>query len=773
MFVDAAGILWLGTRRGLVEFNPKEGTSFTYLFLPMDPINHITSISQDVVSGRLWLATTDGLFSFDKRSKTFTRYNDEAHCVLSERSGTLWIGTSTGIKKLNRTKQPFTKYSTKEIICAIVNGTEGTLWMYYYPFGWKKFDIHQEQFIPYSVAGEYLYYVWNSGSDMSIRTKGGGVYIQDTLGNVTFSLDSSWRDYLNYPSIGWKTSKGYWAGLLSGDLDLWELNTNRVLNVKNFKQNVYLIYEDRYRLLWIATYMDRLFCFDPGQDSVIEFVSETTNPEAITGRQINQIHEDRKGRLWFATIAGLNRLDRSTHRFVHFTERDGLPTNNIRGILEDDHGFLWLNTTKGISKFDPETGHFNNYDISYGVEPVSDIFFGSGCRTRNGEMYFAGAKGFTRFHPDSIRDNPFIPPIVITSFKKFDRPHPFSHEMQLPYDENFISFEFAALSYISPERNQYAYKMEGLDRDWVYSGTRRFASYPGLEPGEYIFRVKGSNNDGVWNEAGTSISIVIAPPWWKSTAAYALYSIVLLSMVYLTWKMQVKRIRMVHEFEMSKFEAAKLHEVDEMKSRFFANISHEFRTPLTLILGPVKQIMERTTEEETRDDLTVVHKNARRLLALVNQLLDISTLESGSMRLQTAAQNIIPLLKALVLSFASYAERKRITLTFHSRDDEMVAYVDRDKVEKIMTNILSNAFKFTPEGGSVTVAVAKEDRFVNVSISDSGIGIPVDEIPKIFDRFYQVDGSHTREQEGTGIGLSLTKELVYRNAEAIAAPCRR
>ena len=640
--------------------------------------------------------------------------------------------------------------------------------------------VDKEQFIPHPFGkGNKPYFIY-SENEMLVETEKGGFFVTDTLGNTKQMLPDSLKDFGNSLTWSCKTKKGYWIGDANGGFYFIDPIILTITEIRNLKQNINFMFGDRLGSIWISTLMGKVFCYDPKKDSLSAFMSDSKNTSSISGRYVTQIYEDKKGRIWFTTTNGLNRYDRSTNQFTRFTEKDGLAGNNARGILEDDSGNLWINTNKGISKLDPITNRFKNYDISYGLEPTTDLYIGCGYKAKNGEIYFPGAHGFTRFHPDSIKDNPFIPPIVITSFKKFDKPYPFSEEIDLPYDENFISFEFAALSYISPERNQYAYKMEGLDKDWVYSGTRRYASYPNLDPGEYVFRVKGSNNDGVWNEAGTSISIIITPPWWKTTWAYILYLILIISIIYFTWKMQVKRIRMSHEYEMSKFEAEKLHEVDEIKSRFFTNISHEFRTPLTLILGPVKQIIDSLRDEKThldsrkvKDELKIVHRNANRLLGLVNQLLDISKLESGNMKLQAAPQNIIPLLKALVLSFTSYAERKRITLKFNSIEDEIIAYIDNDKIEKIIINLLSNAFKFTPEGGRIEVTVhSKLSSFhplvkgelkgdsVEISICDTGVGIPKEKISKIFDRFYQVDGNLTGEQEGTGIGLSLTKELV-------------
>ena len=766
------GIIWFGTNKGLVEFNTKTGVFFNYLFNLEDQANRITSLSRDVISGDIWLTSWSGLYSFDTKLKKYTRYNSDGNCVLSERSGTLWVGTDTEIKKLNRTKQPFKNYPMNDISSVVRPGKEGLVWVWSVN-GFKKFDVRREQFIKFYLSKGYVPYFIFSANELLVRTTKGGQYILDSLDRIKPLLANSLKDFNRSLSWACRTKKGYWFGTETGGFYKFDTGDNSLKEIRNLELKVNFIYEDRLDLVWISTFMGKVYCYNPVMDTLVEFSSDPGNPSSISGKHITEIYEDTKGKLWFTTTSGLNSYDRSTKKFTRFTEKSGLAGNNIWGILEDSHGYLWISTNRGISKFDPQTNHFKNYDVSYGLEPTTDVFYGLGGKTRNGEMYFPGARGFTRFHPDSIKDNPFIPPIVITSFKKFDIPFPVSNEISLPYNENFISFEFAALSYISSERNQYAYMMEGLDKDWVYSGTRRYASYSNLDPGEYIFRVKGSNNDGVWNEAGTSILIIISPPWWKTTLAYILYSILILSIIYFTWEMQVKRIRISHEYEMSKFEAEKLHEVDKIKSRFFTNISHEFRTPLTLILGPVKKIIGKITDEKIKDELKVVHKNANRLLSLVNQLLDISKLESGNMKLQTIPQNIIPLLKALVLSFTSYAERKRITLKFNSFEDKIIVFIDKDKIEKIITNLLSNAFKFTPEGGRIEVTVqSKPSSFpplvkgelkggsIEISISDSGIGISKEKIPKIFDRFYQVDGSYTRDQEGTGIGLSLTKELV-------------
>ncbi len=436
---------------------------------------------------------------------------------------------------------------------------------------------------------------------------------------------------------------------------------------------------------------------------------------------------------------------------------------------------------------------------------------GAYFKNKKGEMFFGGDNGFNSFYPDSIKNNNRIPPVVITDFRLFNRSVPVgldtitnriilsksiteTNEIELTYKDYIISFEFAALDFHTPDKNKYAYIMEGFDKGWTYTdANRRFATYTNLDPGEYTFKVKGSNNDGIWNEAGTSIKLIITPPWWATWWAYGFYLIVFGSVLYGIRKYEINRLNWKNQFKLDEVKLEERAEIDLMKSRFFANISHEFRTPLTLILSPTENVLSKSVDDETQKQLSIVKRSANRLLGLINQLLDLSKLEAGKLELRTSKSNIVPFIKGITMSFESIAERIDITLKVKAEKDEIELYFDKEKMTKILTNLLSNAFKFTPEGGEITVSIAKchselvsessamnflknqmlnqvqHDNSVEIKVRDTGIGIPADEIPKLFDRFYQVDSSQTREYEGTGIGLALTKELVELHQGTISA----
>lgn len=743
------------SNRGLICFNPKSGQFQEYLYDNVSSksySNNVLSYLYEDRTGIIWIGSWyDGIIKWDKRKNKFQRITSDpknpnslsdpkVYSIISDPKGFIWFCTAKALDRYDRAKREFKHYLANEPFIyeekySTYLDRNGYLWIGTVRRGLIRFDPVNES---------YQFYYNNSEDSLNFLNKYIRSLLQDRLGSL------------------WIGTYGF--GLYNMDHSTGKLTAykNDPNDPQSLKQNeVNCLFQDRLGTIWVGINSGGLNKFD----------SKTQKFTNYKFSSITNIYEDNKGNLWVDPYRdGLSLFDPNKGKVItSYKQIDGLAHNKICSIIGDNANNIWISTQNGLSKFNTKTKTFRNF---YKEDGLIDNGFRGKCAARSpgGTMYFGVNKaGIIYFHPDSIKDDPTSPQVIIKNLSLFNRPkekldfNGFISELkniELPHDQNDLHFEYVGLHYSAPLKNIYKYILEGFDKVWVDAENIRTATYTNLEPGEYVFRVKAANKDGVWNEEGASLGIIILPPWWKTWWAYFLYSILSLTIFYYTWKMQLKRIRAKQEFEMSKFEAQKLHEVDEIKSRFFTNISHEFRTPLTLILGPVKQIIERTKETKTKEDLNLVHRNANRLLGLVNQLLDISKIESGNMKLQTTQINIIPYLKAIVLSFTSYAERKRIDLKFVSDADELMAYIDKDKFEKIINNLLSNAFKFTPDSGTIEVNVTHDVKNLNVAITDTGLGIPNEKMQKIFDRFYQVDGSHTREQEGTGIGLSLTKELV-------------
>ncbi len=764
---DSNGTLWLGTLDGIVEFNKKTDTFRNYVPDPKIRLpylaNQINCFCFDS-SGLLWVGTGTGIFTFDTRLKTFTPKfinksvhdyyigNSSVQSLYIDHSRTLWAGTlANGIYKVILRKLPYKEYLPGRVN-QIVKESNRILWISRGLENWIKFDIKTGQITRTNISRVHLsadqngnVFYGRNNSPYITKMKNGKLTSYDLLTEISVN--------------SFDKTKGMWYGSLSGGLYYINFKTRKAKKVVETKTYIATICEDSSGSIWAATFAGNIICYNPQSKFVSRYFSDPKNPSSIGGEEIFKIYQDKKGRLWFATNAGLDRFIPSTGTFLHYTGKNGLLGNSVYNILEDDHGNLWLGTDRGISKFSPETNQFKNFDVLKGYT-LSHSWNRQAVKTGNGEMFFGRSYGLIGFYPDSIKENNYVPPIVITSCMLFDKPIPFGKEIKLPYNKNFLSFEFAALSYYDPERNQFAYKMEGVDKNWVYSGTRHYASYPNLAPGKYIFRVKGSNNDGIWNENGTYLSIIISPPLWETWWAYISYGFIFLFSLYGLRRYELNRLKLKDKVKMDEAVLKEREETDKMKSRFFANISHEFRTPLTLILGPAEKIIS-DTSEDIKKDANIIKRNSRRLLQLINQLLYLSKLEAGKLRLEASKGNIVSFVKGVALSFESLSESRDITLELMPEKEYIELYFDRDKMMKILTNIISNAFKFILNEGRITISVKEiENHFVEIVIRDTGIGIAKEEIPKLFDRFYQVDSSHTREYEGTGIGLALTKELV-------------
>ncbi len=384
-----------------------------------------------------------------------------------------------------------------------------------------------------------------------------------------------------------------------------------------------------------------------------------------------------------------------------------------------------------------------------------------------------------KFKPDRIYQNPSPPKMAITEIKIFDetllfgkdsplnKPIELTKSIELEHWQNDITIDYAALHYTRPEENRYRIMLENYDQDWRDAGLRRSAGYTNLSHGRYRFKVIGANCDGVWATTPATLEIFINPPWWLTWWAYTIYVLIFLGILSYTWILQARRLRIKNELKMKEFETQKLKEVDRMKSNFFANISHEFRTPLTLIKGPIEGLLSEEKSSEKREVFNMVLKNSGRLLNLINELLDLSKLEAGKMKLCVSENDIVSFTKGLVMSFVSFAERKEIQISVESSSKKIMVYFDKEKLQKIISNLIYNALKFTHARGKINVSIAETEDKVEIEIMDSGIGIAEEELPKLFNRFYQVIKEGAPAHEGTGIGLALTKELVQMHKGTI------
>jgi signal transduction histidine kinase/DNA-binding response OmpR family regulator len=579
------------------------------------------------------------------------------------------------------------------------------------------------------------------------------------------ALDTS--DKLWIPGGDGKTGHAVMAVF---DLKTLEFSyTDYALNDSTGLKDMYMhgISASRTGDIWVAAGMWGISHMNYQTKKFTHILPNPKRPRSIIENYIRSIYEDKNGIIWAGShLGGLFRLDPKTGGFTNFTTHEGLPSNQIKSITEDEKGNLWLGTNNGLSCFDPVKHTFRNFNTSDGL-PDHAFRFAS-VYGRHNKLYFGSNNGFVVFNPDSIQDQVSAFPVYITWVKVLEKKRNLPEEkIELPYNENFISFDFAALDYHSPEKIQYAYKLENANEDWIQSGKRRYAAFTNLDPGEYIFRVKASNTDGVWNGKTASLHIIIYPPFWKTIWAYLFYTLIAFGLLYGFRHYTLNRERMKNDLKLKQVEADKLHELEGIRSRFFANISHEFRTPLTLIIGPLEKLLAASEEKQHYTLYQMMERNARRLLHLINQLLDLSKLEFGNLKLETKPGNINQFLQILAANFTSLAESRNIHFHTQFEHIESIVELDEDKIEKIVVNLLSNAFKFTPDGGTIALLAdikkdAADERLIilEITVADSGIGIEEKEAGNIFDRFYQVDGSQTREKEGTGIGLALTKELV-------------
>ncbi|HNP24981.1 MAG TPA: response regulator [Panacibacter sp.] len=528
--------------------------------------------------------------------------------------------------------------------------------------------------------------------------------------------------------------------------------------------------------LWIL-YTDAIISFNPATH-VFKTFKDQPGLQAFRNTVLTMAVPDpiEKDVLWIGSLGnGMIRFDSKTATARSFTMNDGLPNNTVYAIVPDTKGYFWCSSNKGIFRFSPKDYSVLSFTAKDGLQG-NEFNRTQFIHFPDGKIAFGGTEGITIFHPDSIKVDDYEPRVSLTDIlinneplAKFaewkDKAVPSIDTMRLIYDQNFLSFRFAGLEFTNPEKLQYRYMLTGIDKDWVNAGTQNSANYTNLAPGSYDLKINVTNTAGIWSPHGKTIHIIISPPWWETWWAYTFYLAAAVTIILTLFRVRLNEAKARQEIALKQKEAARLKAMDEIKSRFFSNITHEFRTPLSLILSPVEQMQQDASLSPViKQGLGIVQRNARQLLRLINQLLDMSKLESGTMRLSLSRSNIHLFVQDCVNSFQQAAAGKNIHLLLEGDTPSQEYLFDTDKLEKILFNLLSNAIKFTSNGGEVIVHLAidhdlvKGDQLV-LRVADSGLGISEEKLPYIFDRFYQVDNSAARRYEGTGIGLALVKEL--------------
>ncbi|MBE9583302.1 helix-turn-helix domain-containing protein [Mucilaginibacter sp. JRF] len=725
LFEDKQGNYWIGTHRGGVNvYSPKARKFKIYRQQPSGKglsYNDVKCFEQDHL-GRIWIGTDGGgLNLFDKASDSFKVYNNKVNDKASlgsdavldlteDKQNRLWIATwGGGLNVFNPRTQSFTKY---------IN---------------KPGDTN-------SLSSNFVQKVYQDNE--------GKLWVGTYFGGLNVFQPESGKFS--------RITKGTGNSALSGN-------------------NIVSINEDAYDDLWIGTDDGGLNRYHKKNGTFKHYFKQ-----GLRMPDIRVIFSDSKRRLWIGQ-SGLYVFDKNADTFRVVTKNAGLDHVFIKGITEDNSGQLWISTSNGLLRFNPEKGEATTYNTADGLQAM-EFEANAFMKTRDGEMYFGGISGFNSFYPDKIKDNPYLPPVYITGFQIFNKDVfvgpgsalkediSITKTVRLNYEQSSISFTFAALNYIAPQNNLYAYKLSGIDKNWVYTEANK-AVYTNLYSGTYTFRVKAANNDGLWNNKGVNITIIITPPWWQTWWFKLFIASFAGATVY-------AYIRYRHQQQLKRLEEQKREEIHQTQLHFFTNISHEFRTPLSLILGPVENLIN-SEQQEPGTELSQAHgtiyRNAKRLMHLVSELMDFRKAESGALRLKVAPGNISLFLQEITDEFTNWAQQKGIAFYVDAGAVGKMVLFDKQVLEKILLNLINNALKYTNNGGEISVKLLFElskfspnfahelkvennylgKKYMYIEVADTGIGITAESMPNLFQRYYRITSAHL----GSGIGLAFVKTL--------------
>lgn len=796
---DGLGNVWVGTETGLSCYSIANGAYTAHYSqsggtIPFDVISSL--YYRD--NGELWIGTEgrglavlntqNGRFRYISPGKGPGNLSSEAvYSIAGDREGRVWLGTHKGG-------------------CNIIDGSPG-----------RFTTISNDPFNPRSLVSNFVYsFIENpANGHIYIGTDGGGLSIWDREANTFINYthqpgNSGSLSHNSITSICIDHAGNTWISTLGGGINRFNKATGsfnhfKLINNATGAENkmVLGVFEDKGHKLWATTF-GKLYGLNPATNKFEVFSQDINDPLSIyedgsgqlwvgrasqlvkvdpsnqhhnyyeIGKPVRAILETSKNQFWIGTEGGgLILFDKKNGKIAkRFTDANGLCNNSVLNIVEDGKGNLWMSTFNGISRFDPTQNKFMNFFQSDGLQS-NQFSYRAACKLKSGEILFGGIKGFNIFNPDSIASRKYMPPLYITDVQINN--HGLAEtgmgyvaarlgdsllELRVPYNEAILSFRFNALEYSSPEKIRYAYFLEGWDRNWTYPGNTRAINYNNLREGSYTLHLRCTNAAGEWNPKEANLKIVVLPPWYRSWWAYTLYLLLAGFIVYLIYNYRIQQEKLRYKVRLTQLNAENEKALNEKRQSFFTNIAHEFRTPLTLIINPIKDFLQKEEDEGEKEGLNYAYRNARRLLGLVDQLLLFRKTETETGQMQVTRLNLYELAHDTYLYFVQQARAKKIEYLFECENTGLEVYGDRQKLEIVFFNLLSNAFKFTPEAGRIALSITEGDKKIEVRVADSGQGIPTHIGNSIFESFYQVKAQGAAVKPGFGIGLYLVKQFV-------------
>ncbi|MFD1255947.1 two-component regulator propeller domain-containing protein [Mucilaginibacter terrae] len=819
---DAQGTLWFGTEEdGVFSYDKKNARLIHYTAkknttenLPSNWINDLL-----IKNGKVWIATRNGLAIYDPLKQRFETYahkkgdsqslNDNfIWSLYNDKTGNVWIGTySGGINIFHPENDNFRSLGeenadqsglSSQLAEAMIEDRHQNIWVGTFGGQLTLIDQKNRKVSSYSVNDK-------SGQRSAYEIKAlaedpaGNIWVGSLDGLHKFNPATKSNEYIPLENVkgtvGGRGVKlvntivadqdGLWVGMNGSGLrrvtfdgkEAYKLlHTNK--NETELSDNYVNCLLDEGNLLWIGT-QNGLNLFNKSTFKVVVFNKRNNR---LTNNNVLSIFRDSKKHLWVGTDGGgLNYLDDKSGRFTALGQNEGLPDNVIASVIEDNSGNIWISSNNGLSCLtinnlaSPSKRNIKivNYNSANGL-PSNQFLPNSSLKTKNGELVFGGMNGITGLFPNQLLKNTHQPEILLTNLyintkkihfaKNLELTEPINEtkEIELPYDKNNVKLEFSALNFVNPSQNMYAYAMYGPDNNNNKNqiGNSKEVSFTNLSPGKYILRIWAANNDGIWNTKARSLLITINPPLWRTWWAYLIY---VLSIAFIFYKIvtffQV-RARLERDLINEHLQLERQEEFYKMKIDFFTNISHEIRTPLTLILGPVEQLYQSTMDNIViSKQVLQIKNNAERLLRLIGELMDFRKAETNNMVLYIQRSNIVPFITEIFLSFMQLAESKKIEYNLVTDQQEALVFFDRDQLEKVFFNLLSNAFKFTPESGKIELVISSASSdFLTIIVSDNGKGIPQKYLNKLFTNYFQVQPDRTNS--GTGVGLALSKKII-------------